>query len=300
MVQITNSDRGATPGENLRGSLLMALAMAGFGINDIIVKYLSTSFELGQIIFVRGLFATFFIAILAWKTGKASQLKTLLQPEMWLRAIAEILATITFLIALFNMPIANTSAIMQALPMVVTLGAVIFFGEKIGWHRIAAIIIGFLGVLMIIKPGMEGFSIYSIMVIGTVFFTTIRDLTTRLISKQISTLFIALFTSVLVTMTGAVLCLFETWKDIGINSIAFLALAAGCLVIAYSCIAGSMRVGDISAIVPFRYTILIYSIVAGVMFFDEIPDMATIIGSIIIVVTGIYIFNRERKGLENR
>ncbi len=293
MIQLPRNAVAFSPAENMRGSALMALAMAGFGFNDITIKYLSSSLELGQIILIRGLFATLFIWVFAKATGKLRPVKVILQPAMIIRALGEVVATLTFLIALFHIPIANTTAILQALPLVVALGAAVFFGEAIGWRRIIAIATGFVGVLIIVRPGMEGFTIYSVMVLVTVIFAATRDLSTRFISKDIPSLFIALFTSVLVTIMGGVLSLFENWNPVGLSQLGFLALAAGFLIVAYSCVAAAMRVGDISVIVPFRYTILLYAIVAGIILFDEIPDTYTMIGVAMIVCTGIYTFYRE-------
>ena len=272
----------------------MVLAMAGFGLNDITVKYLSSSLELGQTIFLRGVFATVFIVILAAATGKLRPVSVVLQPAMFIRASSEVLATVTFLVALFNMPIANTTAILQALPLTVTLGAALFFGEKIGWRRMIAIAIGFIGVLIIVRPGMAGFTIYSVAVLGTVFFATIRDLSTRFITKDVPSLFIALFTSVLVTIMGGVMAMFQTWNPLSLVDIGFLALAAGFLIVAYSTIAAAMRVGDVAVIVPFRYTILLYAILAGIFIFDEYPDALALTGAGPVVATVFYTFYRER------
>ncbi|MCP4071924.1 MAG: DMT family transporter [Hyphomicrobiales bacterium] len=294
MAEISNTHLASTPVENARGAVLMTLAMAGYGINDIIVKHAAASLELGQTLLIRGLFATLFIWLLARATGGLSPIRAVFQPAMIFRASAEMLATITFLLALFNMPIANATAILQASPLAVTLGAAIFFGEKFGWRRTAAIIIGFIGVIVVIRPGMEGFTIYSIAALTAVFFITIRDLSTRFISKKIPTLFIALFSSILVTMVGGGLSIFENWVHVDMVSVGWLILASGFLILGYFCIAGAMRVGDIGVIIPFRYTILIYAIIAGIIFFDEIPDLMSIVGSLIIVGTGIFTVYRER------
>lgn len=294
MVQFSISQRASAPGENARGAILMALAMAGFGINDIIVKHAANSLDIGQTLLIRGLFATILLWLIAKSTGNMRPLRSLFQPAMLIRAIAELLATLTFLIALFNIPIANATAILQALPLAVTLGAALFFGEKIGWQRTAAIFAGFMGVLIIIRPGMEGFTIYSIAVLFAVLFCTIRDLSTRFISNKIPTLFIALFSSTLVTLSGAGLSFYEDWTHVDYASFGWLFLASGFLILGYFCIAGSMRAGDVGVIVPFRYSILIYAIIAGIIFFDEIPDLMTIIGSLIIVGTGVFTIYRER------
>jgi len=294
MVQFSIAQRASSPRENTRGAILMALAMAGFGINDVIVKHAANTLDIGQTLLIRGLFATALLWFFAKLTGKIRPLSTLMQPAMFIRAIGELLATLTFLIALFNIPIANATAILQALPLAVTLGAALFFGEKIGLQRTVAILIGFIGVLIIIRPGMEGFTLYSISVLATVLCCTIRDLSTRYISNRIPTLFIALFSSVLVTLAGAGLSIFEDWTDFDYSAIGWLFVASGFLIIGYFCIAGSMRAGDVGVIVPFRYSILIYAIIAGIVFFDETPDLMTIIGSFIIVGTGIFTIYRER------
>lgn len=286
--------KSATVAENIRGSILMMLAMAGFGINDIVTKYISSSLDIGQMTLIRGIFAIIFIWVLAKLTGKLRPVRTAFQPLLMLRGVAEVLATLTFLMALYNIPIANTTAVLQALPLTVTLGAALFFGESIGWRRMLAIGAGFIGVLLIVRPGMEGFSIYSISVLGTVFFAAIRDLATRNVSENIPSLFIALIPAVLVTLMGAALTLYQGWKEVDLVTVGWLAFAAAFIVIGYSCIAASMRVGDISFTVPFRYTILLYAIFAGIIFFDEIPDTLTIIGSTIIVGSGLYTVHRER------
>lgn len=294
-MAISGSPHGvATPAENLRGGLFMSLAMAGYGFNDVIIKHLSSSLELGQTIFVRGLFAVFLLLILAMATGNMRALKTALQPAIIIRSLSEVMATITFLIALFNIPIANTTAILQALPLVVTLGAALFLGETFGWRRMIAIAIGFVGVLIIVRPGLDGFNIYSLAVLAAVIFAATRDLSTRLISKDVPSLFIALVTAIAVTVMGGSIALFEEWKPLDLIALGWLALAAGLVVVGYSFIASAMRVGDISFIVPFRYTILLYAIFAGVVFFDEVPDFYTLLGSAIIVVTGFYTLRRER------
>ena len=130
MVQFSITQRVTAPGENARGAILMVLAMAGFGINDIIVKHAANTLDIGQTLLIRGLFATALLWLFAKLTRKMRPLGALLQPAMCVRALAELLATLTFLIALFNIPIANATAILQALPLSVTLGAALFFGRE--------------------------------------------------------------------------------------------------------------------------------------------------------------------------
>ncbi len=295
MATIGQKRPASSAADNMRGSLFMSLAMAGYGFNDIVVKYLAGSLSLGQTIFIRGLFATLFLLLIAKYTGKLRSVRVALKRAVLVRSMGEVLATITFLIALFNIPIANTTAIIQALPLAVTLGAALLFGEAIGWRRMLAIGVGFAGVLIIVRPGFEGFTIYSVAVLAAVVFASVRDLSTRFIPDHIPTLFIVLVTSVFVTIMGGIVALFQPWQPITMSVLLWLALAAGLLMVGYVGIAAAMRVGDVSVIVPFRYTILIYAIISGVIFFDEIPDWPTLLGAAIIVATGVYSFYRERQ-----
>ena len=135
----------------------MAVAMAGYTINDAITKLVSSEMNFGQIMLVRGLFAMALIVTLAWHQRALRPLRTLMQRPVALRMVAEVGGTVSFLAAIVHLPLANTSAIFQALPLAVTLGAALLFGEPVGWRRWLAIIAGFAGVLIIVRPGGRGF-----------------------------------------------------------------------------------------------------------------------------------------------
>src|SRR6187431_35056 len=147
---------------NMRGSLLMAAAMAGFTMNDAITKAVSSEMNFGEIMLVRGVVAIALIATLAWHQGALRPLRTLVMKPVALRVAGEVLGTVTFLAAIVHLPLANTAAIFQALPLAVTLGAALMFGEPVGWRRWLAITAGFIGVLIIVRPGVEGFSQFAV------------------------------------------------------------------------------------------------------------------------------------------
>lgn len=140
----------------------MVVAMAGFCLNDAITKYSSQSMNMAQVMLIRGAFASLFVGLLAWQRGALARPGSMLQPLVALRVVSEAGATVSFLVALAHLPIANVSAVLQALPLAVTMGAALVFGEAVGWRRWLAIAIGFAGVLIIVRPGFEGFSIYSL------------------------------------------------------------------------------------------------------------------------------------------
>lgn len=280
---------------NIRGSLFMAAAMAAFTINDTITKAVASEMNIGQIILVRGAFAFALIAALASWRGAVRPLRTLLIRPVGVRVIGEIGGTLTFLSAIAHMPLANAAAIFQALPLVITLGAAVIFGEPVGWRRWLAIAAGFVGVLVIVRPGMAGFNQFALLALASVAFCTVRDLATRRIPAELPSLFITLLTTVTVTMAGAVILYpLGGWTPLSPRALGLLALAAVLLLIGYQCVITSLRTGDISAIAPFRYTALPWAMLLGYLAFGDKPDWPMVIGAAIIVLSGLYAFYRER------
>lgn len=280
---------------NLRGALFMALSMVGFAINDALLKLVLSTASQYQAMLVRGAFATVLIAIVAWGQGAFRFRRHVLHPMVGLRAFGELGSTLTFLAALQNMPLANVSAVLQALPLAVSMGAALFLGETVGWRRWLAIMIGFSGVLVIVRPGMEGFDSYALLALACVFFCTVRDIATRRIPDHVPTTLVSTVTSVAVTCAGLMLVLmFEGWQPLGATNWKLLAGAAILVVIGYQFSILGMRTGDISFVAPFRYTALLWSIVLGFLLFGDVPDTAMIIGASIVVASGLYTLYRER------
>lgn len=280
---------------NMRAALFMAVSMAGFTVNDGITKHMSEVMNMGQVMFLRGAFATLFIALLAWHQGALANLRLALQPMVVVRVLGEVLATVTFLIALAQLPIANVSAVLQALPLAVTMGAALIYGETVGWRRWLSIAAGFAGVAIIVRPGLDGFSTYSLVVLVCVGFCTMRDLATRRIPEQIPTLLISTVTALAVSVCGAFLIQpMGGWTPPGAVDLVLLVCAATLLLVGYQFIILAMRSGEISFVAPFRYTGLLFSILLGFAIFGDIPDLAMIVGSTIIVGSGLYMLYRER------
>ena len=280
---------------NMRAALFMTVSMAGFTVNDGITKHMSEVMNMGQVQFLRGAFATVSIAALAWHQGAFANLRLALQPMVLIRVVGEVMATVTFLIALAQLPIANVSAVLQALPLAVTMGAALIYGEMVGWRRWLAIALGFAGVAIIVRPGLEGFSTYSLVALTCVGFCTMRDLATRRIPEHIPTLLISTATAVAVCISGAFLVQpMGGWTGPSAFDLFLLACAAGLLLVGYQFIILAMRSGEISFVAPFRYTGLLFSILLGFVVFNDIPDLAMIAGSAIIVGSGLYMLYRER------
>ncbi|PSJ63921.1 DMT family transporter [Pseudaminobacter soli (ex Li et al. 2025)] len=281
--------------QNLRGASFMVVSMAGFTINDALVKLASMEMNLGQVMLVRGIFATSLIALLAWYKGALSAPRLILHPMVGLRAIGELGGTIFFLIALQHLPIANVAAVMQALPLMVTLAAALFLGEGVGWRRWLAIAIGFAGVMVIVRPGFEGFNAYALFALVSVAFCALRDLATRHLPSHVPSLLVSTITAAMVGACGAVLIQpLGGWTPMTTEGITLLAVAALVLLFGYQFIIMSMRCGDISFIAPFRYTGLLWAIALGYLLFGDVPDMAMVVGAVIIVGSGIYALFREQ------
>lgn len=280
---------------NLRGSAFMLLAMASFAIGDSLMKYVATGLPLSQILVIRGGFAVLILSVVSYAFGHLRPFTAILSVPFLLRLAGEIIATFFFLTALFNMPIANASAIMQALPLTVTVGAAVFLGEALGWRRISAILVGMIGVLMIVQPGLEGFNRFSLFCLVAVFGTTLRDLATRKLPDEVPSFFISLVTTIVIAICGGLWSFTEEWQPVSAYQVGFLATASIFLVSGFVSIVSAMRIGEVGVVTPFRYTVLLFALVIGIVFFDEIPDLLTVLGSIVVVLTGIYTIYRERK-----
>jgi drug/metabolite transporter (DMT)-like permease len=282
--------------DNARGALWMSIAMGSFTINDTCMKAVTATLPLYEAIALRGLLTTLAIAVIGWRAGTL-MLRVAPADRFWLllRTIGEIGGTVTFLTALRHMPLANLSAILQSLPLAVTLAAALWLRTPVGWRRLLAIFIGFVGVLIIIRPGTEGFDRWSVLGLVSVAFVVLRDLATRRLSSDLTSVTIAFSAAAVVAVMGFVVLPFSGWVTPGPREAALLLGASTCLVTGYILIVMAMRTGDIGHVAPFRYTSLIFAVALGAVIFGQFPDRLTILGGAIVIVTGIYTFHRERK-----
>ena len=200
---------------NVIGALLMMASMACFTINDAFIKATDGALPLSQLLFLRGVLATTFIAVLAMTRGGV---RARLPASDWLlialRSSAEVGAAYFFITALLNMPLANVTAILQVLPLTVTLGAALFFKEAIGWRRMVAILVGFSGMLLIVRPGTDGFTVYSVYALAAVGCVTARDLSTRRMSKAVPSLLVTLLASLTVLLASGLVSLTIEWAPV--------------------------------------------------------------------------------------
>jgi drug/metabolite transporter (DMT)-like permease len=172
----------------------------------------------------------------------------------------------------------------------------LFLKEPVGWRRLSAILIGLVGVLIIIRPGLEGFNIYSLAILTVVILAAGRDIVTRLLDRDISPFYVSLLAAIAVTVLGAALIVpFGGWRPMNLHIFGTLMLAAGFLFVGYHFIVLAMRDGDIATVAPFRYAALLWAVILGYLVFDDLPDLWTVIGSIIVVGSGLYAIFREHQ-----
>ncbi|WP_439272777.1 DMT family transporter [Pseudochrobactrum sp. HB0163] len=279
---------------NIRSALYMCLGMGIFTIGDALTKYSTQTLNLGQFIFMRGLLCIILLLFVAGRQGALSQWRSALDRMTLMRGLGEVGATTCYLIGLTHLSLAFVSSVYQAVPLAVTLGAVLFLGEKVGWRRWLSIAAGFIGVLIIIRPGSDGMSAYSLLLLIGIGFTALRDLSTRRINPHIPTMLISVITSTMITITGFIMMQADSgWVSPQKQDIIHVSIAAVLLIIGYHCIILATRSGDISFASPFRYTSLLWAITLSYVVFNQIPDQNTLTGSAIVVASGCYMLYRE-------
>lgn len=281
----------------LRGPLLMVLAMAGFAIEDMLIKKLTIDLPVGQVLMLFGLGGMLAFALIARLRGHALRNPAATSRPMLIRAVCEVTGRLGYTFAIALTPLSTASAILQATPLVVAAGAVVFFGETVGPRRWSAIAMGFVGVLLILRPGLDGFTPTSLFaVVGMLGFAG-RDLATRAAPVSMPNALLGVYGFMMLIIAGAIALSYSGGASLpSPQHWGWLGLATGFGVLAYSALTGAMRTGEIAVVAPFRYTRLVFAMVLGVTVFSETPDALTLIGSAIIVGSGLYtIFRSQRR-----
>jgi len=273
----------------------MIASMTAFTLNDACMKALGAELPLFQAIFLRGVLASVALYGLVRFYGRLSL--PVGAKDRWLvalRTACEVGAAFFFISALFNMPIANVTAILQALPLTVTLAGAVFLREPVGWRRWLAILVGFAGVVLIVRPGTDGFTLYSVYALLAVVCVTVRDLAARRMSAGVPSTTAAFFAALGVAVLGAIGSIGSEWVAVSAGSVGLLVLATGFLVVAILTSVMTMRVGDLAVVTPFRYTSLLVALILGLVVFGEWPDALTLIGAGVIIAMGLFTIWREQ------
>jgi drug/metabolite transporter (DMT)-like permease len=278
---------------NLRGAAFMTASMAFFAVEDMFLKAAAKHAPVGQVVIVFGLLGILFFRLLARRQGAEAFPRAFLRRGMVVRSVFEVAGRLFHALAIALTPLSTASAILQATPLIVVAGAAVLFGERVSALRWAAVGVGFAGVLVILRPGMEGFSVLSLLAFFGMLGFAGRDLATRAAPPTLTNAQLGVAGFLMLALSGAVMLTFQ-----GGPAEMSLAAAGLTLATAASGIAGyffltlAMRTGEVGAVAPFRYTRLVFAMVLGVTIFGERPDAATLLGAAVIVGAGLLALRR--------
>ncbi len=281
---------------NVNGILLLTAAMLFFAVEDTFIKLLTSSFAQWQIITMLGIGGSLVFGVLANIKGRLNLRELFSSKVLLARSLAETVAAGAYVISLSKVDLSVTAAVFQATPLAITFGAAVFLKEPVGWRRWSAIAVGFIGVLIVIRPGFDSFQPAALWSLVAVAAVAARDLLTRFVPKSVPSISVAFFAFFTLAIVGAPITLLTAeFTPLSGSAMYLMPLAVLFGASGYYAIVAAMRGSDASAIMPFRYTRLIFSIILGMIVFSESLDTMTIIGSTIIIATGLFTFWRENR-----
>jgi drug/metabolite transporter (DMT)-like permease len=280
--------------ENRRGIAGMVASMVLFMCNDALVKHVSEGLPTGQIIFLRGLSATFLIAGLAVVLGAWRQIPAVFDRPVLLRASIDSVGTFLYLVALFHMPLANVTAINLSVPLMLTICAAFILHEQVGWRRWSAVVAGFIGVVLVVQPSTTGFNWFALVALAATATHAARDLLTRRIHAGIPSVIVTLSTAVVVTIAAAVVSAIEGWQPLSWRPVLLLLLASAFLSGGYYLVIDCMRHGELSVVAPFRYTAILWALLLGYLIWGDVPNLLAWVGIALLVGSGLYILYRQQ------
>ena len=281
---------------NTRAILFMVLSMAAFAVADALVKFSSRTIETGQFMAVTSaaLFLIFFA--LLRRNGERFFNRAALGSAMIVRTLGEVIGTTGIILALASAPLSSVTVLGQVMPLVVMVGAAIFLNEHIGWRRWMAAGLGMAGVLLILRPGDASFEPGLLWVILYVFGLAARDLASRRLPANVSTPFAVAWSMPLLVLLGLVLMTLQSgWQPIAPGALVPLACFVALTSAAVALITIAMRIGEVSAVAPFRYTRILFGLLIAVVAFGESLGPTTLAGAALISGSGLYAFWRERR-----
>jgi len=285
-----------TPDANLRGALFMTAAMAAFAVEDMFLKAAAKTLPMGQILIAFALIGMLVFRGLAHRRGEVLLHPALHSPAMRWRMGFEVAGRLFYALAIVLTPLSSSAAILQAAPLLVMGGAAWLFGERIGLQRWLAIGIGLAGVMLILRPGTDGFSLLSLLaVIGTIGFAG-RDLATRAAPRVLSHWQLGFWGFAMLLVAGLILTAWDgRWAEPSLPSVGLVLAGSGFGIGAYTALTFAMRTGDVGAVTPFRYSRLVFAMALGILVFGERPDVWTLAGAALIVASGIYALTAGRR-----
>jgi drug/metabolite transporter (DMT)-like permease len=292
---LLQSGHGHTIVGNLKGISAMVVATALFSFGDAFMKVASATLPTGENVFTRSLCSAIMITMAAIFTGSIGSLKQAFVPIMGWRCAGDVGSSLFFQGALARMPFADIMGVLQMTPLSLTAASALFLGERVGWRRWAAVMIGFGGALLVIKPGSSAFNAWAILAVLSVLSSTMRDVSTRRLNPLLSPLVILMLSQSVVALAGLACSGFETWALPNYSQFLHLLFAAIFSLIGHLCVIYSLRSGELSAVAPFRYAGMVWAILLGFIIWNQLPDNLSLVGILILTSAGLYTFYREQR-----
>ena len=279
--------------KNIMGIIFMTLGMFCLSVNDVVVKGLNTSFPVWEVIFFRafsGILVSFvLIFIFGWKS-----LKTKKPIRHFVRAFSAVGCVIFYFFGLKFLLLSENIAIVHSAPIFAALLAVPILGERLGIHRITAIVIGFIGVIIIVKPGTDVFKLVSILPLISALFMASVYLSTRSLMNTDSSIAIIFYYSLALLITSIVFFPSDFAMPNIVQLIPLMSLGVmGSL--GHYFMSQAAKNAEVVVISPFEYSSFIFVGIMGYIFYNEVPSISIIIGGILIILGGVYIAYREQK-----
>ena len=279
--------------KNIMGIIFMTLGMFCLSVNDVVVKGLNTSFPVWEVIFFRafsGILVSFvLIFIFGWKS-----LKTKKPIRHFVRAFSAVGCVIFYFFGLKFLLLSENIAIVHSAPIFASLLAVPILGERLGIHRISAIVIGFIGVIIIVKPGTDVFKLVSILPLISALFMASVYLSTRSLMNTDSSIAIIFYYSLALLITSIVFFPSDFAMPNIVQLIPLMSLGVmGSL--GHYFMSQAAKNAEVVVISPFEYSSFIFVGIMGYIFYNEVPSISIIIGGILIILGGVYIAYREQK-----
>jgi drug/metabolite transporter (DMT)-like permease len=281
--------------DNTRGILAMSAAVVVFIFNDALIKVAAETMPSAQAIGVRGLFATLWCALALLATGAWRQIGRVAHPQVLLRGTLEAVASILYLVALFHIQFAIASAINLATPLVFTALAVLILKERVRWRRWSAVIVGFLGVLLVIQPRPGDLDVWSWVVLFATLLGALRDILARYLPASVPTLVVSFASAAGVALAGCAWTFLEGWQPMTLREIGLLVASSLLLAAGYQFLVLALRSGaELSVIGSFRYASVLWALGIGYVVWGDVPNTLALAGIAVIVGSGLYILHRER------
>lgn len=278
---------------NRRGMLFLLLAMALFSANDAGTKYAVREVPVSEVMVLRGIFALVFLTAVLWWRGELRDAPKIFDWQVSLRGFAEAASGVLLISAFALMPLGNVITIIQLVPFIMTIIGAAVLGEHVGWRRWIAVAAGFLGVLFVVKPGTAVFDTASLFALAATFAILSRDMLARWIGTRIPAFVVTLGSIAAGVFVGAVGAIFQTWQTPSTLTILSAVISGVCLVLAQFFIVLAYRGTELSAVAPFRYSIVLFAVMYGFVLFGEIPDGWSLAGMAIMILSGLYMLHRE-------